>query len=77
MDKTEQSVTSPKSWWVTLIVGILFGYLGVHRFYVGKVGTGLLYLFTAGIFGIGWVVDLVMVCCLAFTDNEGKVVRPQ
>lgn len=39
---------------------LFFGVLGVHRFYAGKVGTGLLWLFTGGLFGIGAIVDLII-----------------
>lgn len=44
---------------VALILCVFLGYLGVHRFYVRKIGSGLLYFFTAGLFGIGWIVDIV------------------
>lgn len=43
-----------------LWLGTLFGVAGVHRFYLGKKWTGLIYLFTWGLFGIGSVVDLVL-----------------
>ena len=36
------------------------GYFGAHKFYEGKVGMGVLYLFTLGLFGIGWFVDLIV-----------------
>lgn len=45
--------------WIALILCVFLGWLGVHRFYEGKVITGLLYLCTWGFFGIGWIVDIV------------------
>lgn len=44
---------------VRLIITILFGWSGVHRFIDKKIGTGILYLFTFGLFGVGWIVDIV------------------
>ena len=47
----------------SLLVGYIlwvFGFLGAHRFYFGRKYTGLLYLFTGGLFGIGWLVDLFL-----------------
>ncbi len=46
---------------VALILCILFGYLGAHKFYEGSAGMGLLYLFTFGLFGIGWFVDIIVI----------------
>ena len=37
---------------------IFFGGLGIHKFYLGKTGMGILYIFTGALFGIGWLVDL-------------------
>lgn len=41
------------------IITLLFGWLGVHKFMDGKIGIGLLYVFTFGLFGIGWIIDVV------------------
>lgn len=44
---------------VYLIVVILFGYLGIHKFIDKNTKMGVLYLFTMGLFGIGWTVDII------------------
>lgn len=48
----------PKSLLLAYVLWLLLGVLGIHQFYLGKVGRGLLYLFTLGIFGIGVIIDL-------------------
>ncbi|MCK9575055.1 MAG: TM2 domain-containing protein [Clostridia bacterium] len=60
---------------VLAVVCFFLGVLGVHRFAVGKIGTGLLYLFTAGLFGIGWIVDFVMIIMGKFTDASGNFIK--
>jgi len=62
-------------WLILLVLTILFGWLGVHRFYVGKIGTGLVWLLTSGVFFIGWVIDIVQVSTGHFTDKSGQVLR--
>ena len=47
----------------------------LHRFYVGKIGTGILYLLTAGLFGIGYLVDFIKILCGKFTDKDGNAIR--
>ncbi len=44
--------------WVAYLLWFLLGPVGVHKFYLGKIGMGILYLFTGGIFLIGWIIDL-------------------
>lgn len=46
---------------VDFILCILFGYLGIHKFYERKTKVGLIYLFTFGIFGIGWIIDTIII----------------
>lgn len=72
--KTVDPFASPKSRLITLLLCIFVGELGIHRFYVGKIGTGVLWLLTAGCFGIGALVDLIMIACGTFTDSDGKPV---
>ena len=60
----------------TILLCFFFGVFGVHRFYVGKVGTGILQLLTLGGFGIWTLVDFIMIVVGSFTDKQGKFVKP-
>lgn len=50
------------------------GFLGVHRFYVGKIGTGILQIVTLGGLGIWTLIDFIMIICGAFTDKAGNKI---
>ena len=63
---------SDRSWVVTLLLAI---FLPVHRFYVGKIFTGILFIITAGGFGIWYVVDIIMILLDQFTDKEGRKLK--
>ena len=56
----------PKNKWVAFFLCLFLGFLGAHKFYEGKAGRGVLYLLTAGLFGIGWFVDTIV---LLFKPN--------
>ena len=64
---------SQKSRLVALLLCFFLGWLGAHRFYVGKIGTGLLMPLTlGGCFGIWVVVDLIFIACGSFRDQQGR-----
>ena len=65
----------PADWLTLLLLCIFVGGIGIHRFYVGKIGTGILFLFTGGLFGIGWLVDLIKIVTGKFTDKNGNVIQ--
>lgn len=52
-----------KNKWVAFCLCLFIGFFGAHKFYEGKVGMGILYLFTGGLFGIGWLVDCIILLC--------------
>lgn len=67
-----------KDWMICLLLEIFLGGLGIHRFYVGKIGTGILYLLTGGLLGIGWLIDLIKIIIGKFTDKLGRpIVRKE
>jgi len=61
-----------KSWLVTLLLCLFVGTLGVHRFYLGKIGTGVAQLLTAGGCFVWWLIDLIMIATKKMTDANGK-----
>ena len=64
--------TSDKIILPAFLLAFFFGVFGAHRFYVGKIGSGLAQLFTLGACGIWSTVDWILLVCKAFTDSEGK-----
>ena len=59
---------------VALLLCIFLGPLGVHRFYVGKIGTGILWIFTGGMFVVGSIIDLIMIITGKFKDKKGNTL---
>ncbi len=43
------------------LLWFFLGFLSAHRFYLGKYGTAILYLFTGQLFGIGWIIDAFLI----------------
>lgn len=65
---------SDKNWLATLLLCLFLGGIGVHRFYVGKVGTGILQLITVGGCEIWALIDLIMIITGSFTDKDGNKI---
>lgn len=59
---------------ILLLLCFFLGALGVHRFYVGKIGTGILMIVTLGGLGIWVLIDFIMILCGKFTDSEGRCI---
>ncbi len=68
----EQGKISSHSRLVALLLCFLFGFLGVHRFYVRKFGTGILMLCTFGGLTVWTMIDLILIALGSFRDKEGR-----
>jgi hypothetical protein len=66
---------SDRSRGVALALAAVLGVFGGHRFYVGKVGSGVLMAATLGGAGLWWLYDLILVGSGSFRDAEGRLVR--
>jgi TM2 domain-containing membrane protein YozV len=66
---------TPKSWMVTLLLCFFLGYLGAHRFYTGKIGTGVAMLLTVGGCGIWVLIDFIMILMDKYTDSDGQPLQ--
>ena len=66
---------SEKNYLVTLLLCFFLGSVGIHRFYVGKVGTGILMLLTAGGFGLWTIIDFLVIIFGNFKDKDGLKIK--
>lgn len=67
-------LVSDRSRLAAALLCFFLGVFGAHRFYVGKVGTGLLQLFTVGGLGIWWLVDLILIIVGTFRDKNERIL---
>ena len=65
---------SDKSNVVALLLCFFLGFLGAHRFYVGKIGTGIVQLLTFGGLGIWAFIDFIIIIVQKFTDKDGNTL---
>lgn len=61
-----------KKWLTALLLCIFLGIFGAHRFYVGKAGTGVVQLLTAGGLGVWTLIDFIMILVGSFKDKDGN-----
>lgn len=66
---------SPKSRLATTLLAFFLGGIGVHRFYLGKIGTGILMILTLGGLGVWALIDFVMAVAGAMKDKDGKPIK--
>ena len=66
---------SEKSWIATVLLCFFLGAIGVHRFYVGRIGSGIAMILTLGGLGIWTLVDFIVILCGNFKDKEGKLIK--
>lgn len=66
--------TSEKRILPAFLLCFFLGVFGAHRFYAGKIGTGVLELVTFGGFGIWWLVDMIMIATGSFTDGQRQKI---
>ncbi len=67
--------TSEKGFIPTLLLCFFLGGLGIHRFYVGKIGTGVLMLLTLGGLGIWTLIDFIVIACGNFKDKQDLPIK--
>lgn len=75
MFTTQHTDVGDKGFITTWVLSLLFGVLGVDRFYLGKVGTGLLKLLTFGGLGLWWLIDLILILTNSMKDKNGKRLK--
>ena len=74
-ESVSREAVSTRSKWIAFMLCLLLGRWGVHRLYVGKFGSGILYMCTKGLFRVGVIVDLLMILTGNFTDSEGLPLK--
>lgn len=74
-ERVQTEVLSNKDFLATILLCFFLGSLGIHRFYVGKIGTGILMLITLGGLGIWTLIDLIMIITGNFRDSEGRRIK--
>lgn len=75
LDANNVNVKSEKSFVTTILICLFLGGIGGHRFYVGKIGTGIIQLLTLGGLGIWSLIDLIRIVTGTFKDADGLPIQ--
>ncbi len=77
VSEARSSNESDKSRLAACLLAFFVGGLGIHRFYAGKIGSGICQILLTCCFGIGCIwafIDFILIVCGSFTDSEGKII---
>lgn len=74
MESTKSENTAPyrRNYYIALVISIFVGEFGIDRFYMGKIGTGILKLITLGGLGIWWIIDIILIASGNMRDKQGR-----
>ncbi len=75
LSRDEAADVSPKSRLAVSLLAWFLGFWGIHRFYLGKIGTGILMILTLGGLGIWQLIDFIMAVAGAMKDKNGKPIK--
>lgn len=75
MTYTTQTIRKLPKRSTALFLCLFFGLFGLHRIYVGRVGSGILMFLTGGFFCLGWIGDIGMLILGEFKDKDGRIVK--
>lgn len=73
--QAQQPKADSNKWLISLILCWFLGYLGVHRFYLGHIGIGVIQLLTGGGCGIWWIIDLILILTGSMKDSDGNKIK--
>ena len=75
MNDVQDTQVSPRSRLMALFLCLILGWIGVHRFYLDRAGTGFAMFFTMGGFGVWWFIDIILITIGLLNDNDGLPVK--
>jgi hypothetical protein len=75
LQRAQSGPVSDKDWVVTLLLAFFLGFLGVHRFYTGHIGIGVVQLLTLGGCGIWALIDFILILVGSYTDAQGLPLK--